>query len=143
METAANLLRLLEGVFTVFSKCALKLLDNQADFDSAIRRFDPSRPSHPVLRLAIVRNLRLTGPEIPAFLAFDFVSRLPISQSRGRNGRKSPALSAKTPVLKRLLAESKSTGPPMYLSEGAKLAAASSCRWRRSAARFTFSFLII
>jgi len=31
--------------------------------------------------LATVCNLRLTGPEIPAFRAFDFVSRLPISQS--------------------------------------------------------------
>jgi hypothetical protein len=38
--------RLLEPVLTVFSKCALKSLNNQADFDSAIRRFDPSRPSH-------------------------------------------------------------------------------------------------
>ena len=30
----------------IFSKCVLKSLNNQADFDSAIRRFDPSRPSH-------------------------------------------------------------------------------------------------
>jgi hypothetical protein len=28
-----------------FSKCALKLLDNQADFDSAIPRFESWRPS--------------------------------------------------------------------------------------------------
>jgi hypothetical protein len=46
LETAANLLRLLEHVLAVFSKCALKSLNNQTDFDSAIRRFDPSRPSH-------------------------------------------------------------------------------------------------
>ena len=35
---------------------------------------------------AIVYNLRLTGPEIRAFRAFDLVSRLPLSQSLGRNG---------------------------------------------------------
>jgi hypothetical protein len=61
--------------------------------------------SHAVLRLAIVCNLRLTGPEISAFLAFDFVSRLPISQPRGRNGRKSPALFPHIPVWQRLSPE--------------------------------------
>jgi hypothetical protein len=45
LETAAKLLMLLEAVFDIFSKCTLKSLDNQTDFDSAIRRFDPSRPS--------------------------------------------------------------------------------------------------
>jgi len=45
LETTAKLLKLLEGVSGLFSKCALKSLNNQADFDSAIRRFDPSRPS--------------------------------------------------------------------------------------------------
>jgi len=55
--------------------------------------------------LATVCNLRLTGPEIPAFRVFDFVSRLPISQSWERNCRKSPALSAEIPVLRRLSAE--------------------------------------
>jgi hypothetical protein len=45
LETAAKPLKLLERVLAAFSKCALKLLDNEADFDSAIRRFDPSRPS--------------------------------------------------------------------------------------------------
>jgi hypothetical protein len=49
LETADKLLKLLERVLTVFSKRALKLLDNQADFDSAIRRFDPSRPSQLIL----------------------------------------------------------------------------------------------
>jgi hypothetical protein len=39
---------LLERFLTDFSKCALKLLDNQADFDSAIRRFESSRPSQAV-----------------------------------------------------------------------------------------------
>jgi hypothetical protein len=45
LETAANLLRLLERVLADFSKCALKSLDNQADFDSAIPRFESWRPS--------------------------------------------------------------------------------------------------
>ena len=65
----------------------------------------PPRPSHPVLRFATVCNLRLIGPEIPAFRAFDFVSSLPISQSRERNCLKSPALSAEIPVLHRFSAE--------------------------------------
>jgi hypothetical protein len=34
LEAAAKLLKLLERVLAVFSKCALKLLDIQADFDS-------------------------------------------------------------------------------------------------------------
>jgi hypothetical protein len=45
LETTAKLLKLLEGVSSLFSKCALKSFNNRADFDSAIRRFDPSRPS--------------------------------------------------------------------------------------------------
>src|SRR5437868_15451634 len=45
LEMAAKLLKLLEGVLSIFSKLPLKSLNNQADFDSAIRRFDPSRPS--------------------------------------------------------------------------------------------------
>jgi hypothetical protein len=48
LETDAKLLKLREGIFSLFSKCSLKLLNNQADFDSAIRRFDPSRPSQPL-----------------------------------------------------------------------------------------------
>jgi hypothetical protein len=43
LETAAKLLKSLEGILSPFSKCALKSLNNQTDFDSAIRRFDPSR----------------------------------------------------------------------------------------------------
>src|SRR6266851_3448076 len=49
---AAKLLKLLERVLAVFSKCALKLLDNQADFDSAIPRFESSMPSQPQWSLA-------------------------------------------------------------------------------------------
>jgi hypothetical protein len=48
LETAAKLLKFLERVLAVFSKCALKLLGNQADFDSAIPRFESWRPSQPV-----------------------------------------------------------------------------------------------
>src|SRR5882672_9321451 len=77
----------------------------QLRFQSTISRFESSRPSQPVLRLAIVCNLCLTCPEIPAFHAFDFVSGRQISQSRERNCQKSPALSGKIPVLQRLLAE--------------------------------------
>ena len=47
LETAAKLLELLEPVLTIFSKCALKSLNNQADFDSAIRRVR-SLPPQPV-----------------------------------------------------------------------------------------------
>jgi hypothetical protein len=49
LETAANLLELLERVLSFFSKRALKSSNDQADFDSAIRRFDPSRPSQLIL----------------------------------------------------------------------------------------------
>jgi hypothetical protein len=70
-----------------------------------MREFDPFYSSQPVLPLAALCNLRLTGPEIRAFRAFDFVSRFPISQSREPNCRKSPALSAEIPVLRRLSAE--------------------------------------
>ena len=49
LEIAAKLLKLLELIFDAFSKCALKSLNNQADFDSVIRRFDPSRPSQLIL----------------------------------------------------------------------------------------------
>jgi hypothetical protein len=45
LQTATKLLKLLERVLTDFSKRPLKSLDNQADFDSAIRRFESSRPS--------------------------------------------------------------------------------------------------
>jgi hypothetical protein len=45
LETAAKPLKLLERGLADFSKCALKSLDNQADFDSAIPRFESWRPS--------------------------------------------------------------------------------------------------
>jgi hypothetical protein len=49
LETAAKLLSSLKAILAIFSKRALKSLNNQADFDSAIRRFDPSRPSQLIL----------------------------------------------------------------------------------------------
>jgi hypothetical protein len=89
--------------------CAVPLGQATAsDFEYAISRFESSRRSQPFLQLATVYNLCLTGPEIWAFRAFNLVSKLPVSQSPGRNGGKSPVLSRKTPVLHRLLAE---TGP--------------------------------
>jgi hypothetical protein len=45
LEAAAKLLKLLEPVLAVFSKYAWKLLNNQADFDSAIPWFESRRPS--------------------------------------------------------------------------------------------------
>jgi hypothetical protein len=45
LETTGKLLILLKSFSTIFSKCALKSLYNQADFDSAIRRFDPPAPA--------------------------------------------------------------------------------------------------
>ena len=45
LEMTAKLLKMLGCIFDIFSKCSLKSLNIQADFNSAIRRFDPSRPS--------------------------------------------------------------------------------------------------
>jgi hypothetical protein len=59
----------LERISNLFSKYALKLLHNQTDFDSAIRRFDPSRASH---ALRISENfllLRQKALQIAAFQA--------------------------------------------------------------------------
>jgi hypothetical protein len=39
LETAAKLLKSLEGILSLLSKCALKSLNNQTDFDSAILAF--------------------------------------------------------------------------------------------------------
>jgi hypothetical protein len=55
------------------------------------------RPSHP-------RNARM-GPKSGPFFAFGFVSRLPLRPTWGGNRRKSPALSANIPVLRRLSPE--------------------------------------
>jgi len=55
--------------------------------------------------LAKFHRKREIGPEMPAFRALDFVSRLPIPQSQDANCRKSPAMSPIIPVLGRLWAE--------------------------------------
>lgn len=78
---------------------------SKAEFQTGMWEFDPFQGSQPVLRLACVCNLRLKGPEIRAFRAFDLVYRLPHSQSPGRNSGKSPAHSREIPVLWRLSAE--------------------------------------
>jgi hypothetical protein len=49
-ESAPNLLMYLGAKIASFSECALISLKVLPDFDSAIRRFDPSRPSQSVLR---------------------------------------------------------------------------------------------
>jgi hypothetical protein len=45
LEAVAKLLKWLEPISAIFSKCALKSLENQTDFDSAIPRFESWRPS--------------------------------------------------------------------------------------------------
>jgi hypothetical protein len=45
LETIAKQLKSLGHVSGLFSKCASKSLDNQADFDSAIPWFESRRPS--------------------------------------------------------------------------------------------------
>jgi hypothetical protein len=60
LEMAAKLLELLESVLAVFSKCALKSLNNQADFDSAVQL--PSlRPSARTTGSATKRYGRATN----------------------------------------------------------------------------------
>ena len=61
LEMLAKQLILLEANSNVFSKCALKSLTIQAGFDSAIRRFDPSRPSQLILLVKLPSQLGLCG----------------------------------------------------------------------------------
>ena len=75
------------------------------DFDSTIRRFESSRPSQAFQRRAGLAKKREIRPEIGAFNALGFVSRLPIRRSSGANCRKSPPTSANIPVLRRLRPE--------------------------------------
>src|SRR5262245_21617547 len=84
LEMGAKQLILLEGFLTVFSKYALKSLNNQSDFDSAIRRFDPSRPSHSVRHFPRLPERPKKGPEIRAFLPFGFAFGLRVSRNRGQ-----------------------------------------------------------
>jgi hypothetical protein len=46
LETAAKQLKSLERYLANVSKCVLKSLDNQTDFDSATRRFESSPQPH-------------------------------------------------------------------------------------------------
>ena len=61
--------------------------------------------SQPLRRSARLPRKSENGPEMPAFRALDFVSRLPNRQSQGANRRKSPATPANIPVSQRLSAE--------------------------------------
>jgi hypothetical protein len=78
LEMAAKLLELLEGFLAVFSKCDLNSLNNQADFDSAIRRFDPSRPSQPVRQPKIDYTIIAESLQNRGFLAL--LARSPDSE---------------------------------------------------------------
>ncbi len=53
------------------------LFTNSSDFDSAIRRFDPSRPSHSQ-RADFVVKTDLLAPEFPAHLEIQFALHLEI-----------------------------------------------------------------
>jgi hypothetical protein len=53
LETATKLLISLEGILSLFSKCALKSLNNQADFDSAVR-----------LHVSVAVGSRLNWPSV-------------------------------------------------------------------------------
>jgi hypothetical protein len=54
LETPAKLLKFLERVLVIFSKCALNSLNNQADFDSAIPWFESRRPSQELREIGLV-----------------------------------------------------------------------------------------
>jgi hypothetical protein len=69
-ESPDNLLRPSRLNPTLFSECSLKLLRGLPDFDSTIRRFESSRPSHPFLCSARLLKRPENGPEIRAFRAF-------------------------------------------------------------------------
>jgi hypothetical protein len=45
LEMVAKILNSRAVILSIITKYVLKSLSNQTDFDSAIRRFDPSRPS--------------------------------------------------------------------------------------------------
>jgi hypothetical protein len=71
LETAAKLLISLEAIFGIFSKCTLKSLDNQTDFDSAIPWFESRRPSQTrslIDRALFCRDVCSSGVILNAFL---------------------------------------------------------------------------
>jgi len=61
LEMPDKQLIFLEANSAIFSKRSLESLNNQTDFDSAIRRFDPSRPSH---RYYQASSILLPSPSI-------------------------------------------------------------------------------
>jgi hypothetical protein len=76
-----------------------------ADFDSAIRRFDPSRPSQPYQGSGDLLANYEKGPLLAGFSISAQVSELPNWRIRGPFRQKSPATTANIPVLQRLSAE--------------------------------------
>jgi hypothetical protein len=100
----------LEDILSLFSKYSLKSLNNQTDFDSAIRRFDPSRPSH---ALAQPERVALFWLKIPHFIGFscDFPKSL-VSRKRQPKREFTQSLQPKPqkfPFLWRRLAETGSS----------------------------------
>jgi hypothetical protein len=65
----------------------------------------PCLVSQPIRRSACLPRKPENQPEMAAFRAFDFVSRLPNRESPGADRRKSPATRANVPVLQRLSVE--------------------------------------
>jgi Protein of unknown function (DUF4236) len=82
LEIGANLLELLERPSQLFSKRLLKSLNNQADFDSAMRRFESSRPSQSGAEMGLRFSRRVSL--IPG-LRLHF-SRSGVSASIGHRG---------------------------------------------------------
>ena len=76
-ESTANLLMRNGANFDIFSECALILLANWSDFDSAIRRFDSSRPSQPVRSLEIFPAKSLESPPLAGFFPQPKSLRIP------------------------------------------------------------------
>jgi hypothetical protein len=68
----------------ISSKRALKSLNNQTDFDSAIRRFDPSRPSQPVAQPERVGPYWL---KVPHFMGFSCGFQKSLVSSKRQPGR--------------------------------------------------------
>ncbi|MDB5617861.1 hypothetical protein [Tardiphaga sp.] len=82
-EWAANLLILLGVDFPSDSECALILLEVRADFDSPMRRFEPSRPSQAFRAFGQTAPLAEKGPHLAGFRTFGKVSEW-------RNGLREP-----------------------------------------------------
>jgi hypothetical protein len=66
-----------EPNFSIFSECALNSKEKWSDFDSAIRRFESSRPSQPVRSLGFYPESRRKKPAQAALFARPPVSDVP------------------------------------------------------------------